>query len=575
MKKLLLVLFTLPGIIWSQQKLIKIEGNVSDGEKPLTRVSVQISRTNGGTETDSSGSYSIKATPGDVLVFKHMGMENEEVIVEDVTSVLNIKMRPKIEQLDEVVVQKRKWKSQKELAKEFDTNKRLVRTNYGILDQDRVGYTLRVIDEEDINLGFVNLLDVIQAKFPGIYLRPELNDYLKIAYLNRTKTLNGAVPLLYEVDGVVTPDPPFIPVTEVKRLALISGVGGTIRYGTRGAGGVVIINTKHGTFRKRPNVASKLGIKTFEDSKAVEYQYEIPTNYLKELRSTKTLQEAIASFNKTYVNSPYDYLEAYSHFSEQWNHQETMNRIVDTVLSKFGDNAVVLKALAYKLEEAGDFIKALAVYQKIFELRPNYEQSYRDVAHAYHQIGDHKTAMRYYTNKNGFSRFENKDVGDKEGIDFTMLTELNALVTQNMGELSLKPSTKRFGQVPKGTRMLLEWNTGEAEFDVHLINPTKQYFTWSHTSEKNKERIRDEKLRGYSSEQFFMDGNSKGKWQINLGYFGNKSQDPTYLKVTLWTNYGTSFEKKMVKLFRFTEENENYKLFTFMNSPLDYEQVGK
>lgn len=576
MKHILFFLLLLPTLILAQEAPLLIEGIVTDGDDPLSKVSVQVQGTNQDIQTDAGGNYTIKAKPGDVLVFKHSGMETAEVITEDVTSTLNIKMVPRVKELEEVVINERRKKTQSELRKEFNTNKRLIRTNFGILDTDRTSYAVRILDGADFNPGFIDILDVLQARFPGIYVKLNAQG-IRTAFSSRTRAVTSEAPLLYEVDGVLTTDLPFIPVTEVDRLAVIPGAAGTMRYGTRGAGGVVIVNTKRGGFDKDYEVGDKLGIRKLDESQTAEFDSGLVPDNLRELKESKSVAQAIASFeeNKSEEQSPYYFVEAYSYFANTWNHRGKQNETVDVILSRFGDNPVVLKALAYKLEEAGDYETALEVYQKIFGLRPNYEQSYRDVAHAYHQLGESKTALRYYMDKDGFSRFNSNFKNPKEGIDFTMLTELNALVSTKADEFGLKSKMRRLGELPNGTRVLFEWNHGEAEFEIQLVNPKKQYFTWTHTNEKDKARIKDEKMRGYSSEQFFIDWNSKGDWQINLNYLGNKSTEPTYVKVTLWTNFGTSYENKMLKLFRLEQEDINYKLVTFVNDPLVANSFGK
>lgn len=576
MKNLLLLFLIVPFVALSQENPLHIHGTISEGSKTLSEVSVQVKGTSESTETDMAGNYTIQAQPGDVIVFNRLGMEPVEIIAEDVTSLLNIDMKPKTERLDEVVVRKRGTKSQRELEKEFASNKKLIRTYYGILDADRVGFTMRVLDGEDFSLGFVNVLDILQARLPGIYFLsdPSAVGFRK-AYLNRTRTLKGNVPLLFEIDGVPTTDLPFIPVTEIDRLALISGTGGTLRYGTRGAGGVVVINTKRGEALSRKSAAAKLGIRSFNDTDVVDYN---ESELFGEFTHIRTLEDALGRLEilkSSSETSGYSYLQAYTLFQQRWPQQSAKEEVLELLLERHGDDPVIMKSLAYVLEDAKQYEPALEVYQQLFKIRPNYEQSYRDVANAYQQTGDAKTALRFYMNKDGFPRFDEATSQNREGIDYIMLTELNALLKSNVDELGMADKKNSLGKVPNGTRLLFEWSHGEAEFEVQFVNPKKRYFTWTHENIKDKERIQDEKLRGYSSEQFFLDNDLQGNWQVNLKYFGNKSTVPTYLKVTLWTNFGTSFENKMMKLFRLENKEDNYKLASFMNSPLVAGYEGK
>ena len=118
----------------------------------------------------------------------------------------------------------------------------------------------------------------------------------------------------------------------------------------------------------------------------------------------------------------------------------------------------------------------------------------------------------------------------------------------------------------KGTRLLFEWNDSEAEFELQFVNPEKHYYTWKHTYEANATRIMNEKLNGYSSEEFLVDGSLAGKWQVNVNYKGNKKLEPTYLKVTTYFNYGKTSQRKEVNVYRMSLKNVNQRLFDIMNA---------
>jgi hypothetical protein len=52
-----------------------------------------------------------------------------------------------------------------------------------------------------------------------------------------------------------------------------------------------------------------------------------------------------------------------------------------------------------------------------------------------------------------------------------------------------------------------------------------------------------------------------GIWQVNVTYLGNKSLTPSYLKATLYHNYGTRAQRKEVKVFKMSLKNANQELF--------------
>ncbi|MGI9551226.1 MAG: carboxypeptidase-like regulatory domain-containing protein, partial [Aurantibacter sp.] len=112
MKSILVILLLWICTTGYSQTEITVSGRVTDGRNLLPDVTVIIEGTDQGTKTDHEGRYKIEVMVGQVLQFSHLGMLPVQVITEDVTTFLNITMYPKIDELDEVVVEKRK-RSQK------------------------------------------------------------------------------------------------------------------------------------------------------------------------------------------------------------------------------------------------------------------------------------------------------------------------------------------------------------------------------------------------------------------------------------------------------------------------------
>ena len=112
-----------------------------------------------------------------------------------------------------------------------------------------------------------------------------------------------------------------------------------------------------------------------------------------------------------------------------------------------------------------------------------------------------------------------------------------------------------------GTRLVFEWNDSEAEFDLQFVNPENQYYTWKHSLAANAETIYSEKDYGYNTTEYLLDYSLPGTWTVNVSYSGNKSLTPTYLKATIYYNYGTNAQSKEVKVFKLSLKNVNQELF--------------
>jgi hypothetical protein len=104
------------------QNLKTIKGKVTYLNKPFSHVNIGIKAEERGTFTTNNGSYSIRVKVGDLLQYSFVGYKTVFILVEDVTSVLNVEMNENGSKLDEVVVVAKKSKN----AKDFKNYIRLV-----------------------------------------------------------------------------------------------------------------------------------------------------------------------------------------------------------------------------------------------------------------------------------------------------------------------------------------------------------------------------------------------------------------------------------------------------------------
>ncbi|MGB5435201.1 MAG: carboxypeptidase-like regulatory domain-containing protein [Maribacter sp.] len=555
--------------VHAQMDVSQISGVVTQNGYPVSSASITVKGSAEGIYTNEKGVYRISAKPGDVLVFQHLSLQTVEVLLEDVTKTLNIAMKPVEVQLEEVVVKKNIRKKAIEREIEFDTNMDLIRTNLGILDTRKSGLSIHMINGEDLNKGAPSFLEAMRGKFIGniTYQGTIFDEEHTSVFLRTTTSLSkGQKAAIYDVDGVIMYSPPlFLTIQEIDRIAVIRGIGASGRYGRRGHGGVIVINTKRGKY-KNPKLTQ-----SFKDSlkrsrkRAAEafatsdWKAETPVQ-LKDLYQCKTELEALRFFEKKrdhFYHAPYDAIEVGNYFINEWKNKEKANEIWNSVKKRNSDNAVLLKALAYSYEKNGELTAAMQVYQAVASMRPLYAQSYRDLAKINAELGRNKKALNLYA-----KQVLNRAGALQSGIDSIINIEShNLLVRTKIMEVSTEviDVEQLLGYSP--IRIVLEWNNGEAEFELQGMNPPS-YYSWKHTYESDPERIMDEKTRGYSSKQFYLNQELGGKWRFNLKYLGNKSFEPTYLKTTVYFDYGKPSQRKETKVFRLQKENINRHLMT-------------
>ncbi|MFD2098766.1 carboxypeptidase-like regulatory domain-containing protein [Flagellimonas iocasae] len=574
-RKIALSVFLVFSVLaFSQTQIKKIHGIVTDGVEPLSQVSIIVKGTDRGTFSKLNGSYEIYANEGETLVYSYVGKQSMEIIVEDVTEVLNITLYDNIQKLDEVVVteSKNKRKSQKDLFLEYNSNKNLIKTRFGILDKDRVGYSLKVFDGDKFNLAAVDFISVLQSKVPGMIVIREHTYATPVVYLSSMKRLLGQQPI-YEVDGNIYIEAPlFIQLNDIKRIAVMGSLAGASKYGTGAAGGVIVINTKTANYSPsepgtdKPYDLARRRDNYFEEGSTVPIS-KIPTpQYVAELSSKKNISEALTAYKALqvkYGSSPYFYLDAFSIFSTKFKDTQIAQQIGDEIEQKFKMDPMILKAFAYILEEQEQQQWANEIYKQVFILRPHYGQSYLDLAQSYEDIGAIESSAFLYARYNHlvedslisasdtFSEIINRDFGN--------LLATHGAITGNTA--IVKTEDNDFD----GMRLLFEWNNSEAEFELQLVGPENQYQRWEHTQLVESERIMEEKIHGFATQEYLIYRPITGHWSVNATYFGNKSLTPTYLKATVFYNYGTKSQTKEVKVFKLTAKNVNQSLFQIKN----------
>ena len=569
MRKLVsIVLFALVMVGVKAQETKKVFGRVSDGTNLMEDVSVSILNKDRSTTTDTEGNYEILAEIGDKIQFSYTGMRTVTIRVEDVTRVLNPTMIPDITELDEVEVAASKRRSQKEMEEDYVINKNIIRTAWGFLDADRAAGNIRTLDEDDISIVNLDVPSLLVNRFPFITFSQE-----------GWVQLRGPMPAAYDIDGqIFAPvrltgnqftQAPQLNIGNVKRIGIINNLAATAAYGTLGQGGVIVINTMGGSptndefvdrARLRNNYADGSELSREEVAK------NAPT-YLKEMRASNSFEESKAifeSYHSTYSNSPYFLLDAYAHFVEDFGQEDYADEIIAEYFAPYTNNPVLMKALAYIYESQERYEKANETYKEVFILRPNYVQSYMDMANSYRNLGEPKQAASmyarfYYLIEEGFLE------QDTTGFGPVMDREFNNLLMLNKGAV-LESGTAQKLYVDKeeieGTRLVFEWNDGEAEFDLQFVNPENQYYKFKHNLASNADMIALEKDFGYNVKEYLVDGSLPGIWKVNVNYLGNKSLTPTYLKATIYYDYGKRSQRKDTKVFKLDLKNVNQELFS-------------
>jgi tetratricopeptide (TPR) repeat protein len=564
-KKYLFVLcFFVSNGLFSQenkQSFREITGIVTYQNSPLQGVNVFTENAARGTQTNTKGAYTIKAKPGEVITYSYVGFKPLKILVEDVTRVLNIEMILQSENLDEVVVQAKK-----------DENRSDRKDSYGISNKITDATSNTYIKGEELGDGYSNIVEALQAQgIPGLqfYIDPANpnNNRIKSA---REMSINNSQDFLWDVDGMTYTSPPiFLATAAIKEIRVLKSLSETNRYGSQGAGGVIVITTHNAQEVekiKRKKIAQKYYNNEFYNNDALPLTNLMSYNPSLEdkLKNFTNKQEAfnyvISNINENKFNV-HDAIEAGLFFKNIQKDIPAMLTILDLAAEKFNTNPEWLKLIGYYYQELGEKRRAVAIYEKILRLRPTYLQSYRDLANAYKENEQYKKAWRIFLSYLN----QGKDIQDEE-IAKLIASEMEWLyfLRKNQADIKTQFASKSqsIKEFQNDIRFVVEWNTSDADFIIEFVGPDKRAFNFKHTLQENQEIIFNEKKAGYSSREFVISDLKEVPWLINMNYLGNKKPEPTYFKFTLYKNWGKPNQSQEVLVQRFFKERDKYQLFT-------------
>lgn len=206
---------------------VTVKGKVTDAAtgEALIGVSVQVSGTTTGAQTDVNGSYTISAAKTATLTFTYIGYTSLSVPVNGQTT-LNVLLKPQANELAQVVVVG------------YGTQRKL----------DVTGSVASVKGTEISKQASVNPISGLQGKVAGVQITnsgsPGASPSVSIRGLG---TVYGNVSPLFVVDGVWYNDISFLNPADIENISILKDASSTAIYGIRAANGVVLVTTKRGT----------------------------------------------------------------------------------------------------------------------------------------------------------------------------------------------------------------------------------------------------------------------------------------------------------------------------------------
>ena len=217
---------------------IEVKGVVTEAttNEPLPGVTVRVKDKDTGTITDADGKYSIKAGKGNTLVFSTIGMKQIERAVTS-GAPINVTMEEDNIALEQVVV-----------------------IGYGTVKKSHLSGAVGSVSAKELN-GQVasNAATALQGKIPGVSVASSSGDPNGSMTINvrGISSLSNNDPL-YVIDGSFG-DISMVDPNDITSIEVLKDAASAAIYGSRAAGGVILITTKSG----RKDTPTKLDINLF------------------------------------------------------------------------------------------------------------------------------------------------------------------------------------------------------------------------------------------------------------------------------------------------------------------------
>ena len=183
---------------------------------PLINATIKVKSTKQEVQTDTTGKFSVGCNKEDMITISAEGFNKQKVKFDEKAKVLviNLKLKP-------------------------GERNREVSIGYGHVADGDLLNSVSNMNNDDMDFSqYANMYDLIQGKLPGVKV------YNGEVIIRGTGSINNDAALIV-VDGLISDNSILrtFPTSQVKRISVVKDSGAAI-YGSRGANGVVLIETK-------------------------------------------------------------------------------------------------------------------------------------------------------------------------------------------------------------------------------------------------------------------------------------------------------------------------------------------
>ena len=494
-----------PKVEEAQQSEVTVKGVVKDanGEAIIGASVIEKGNAKNGTVTDIDGNYTLKVKRGATLTISYIGYISQE------TKGGNIILEEDLKSLNEVVV-----------------------IGYGTQKKADVTSAVVSVKAEDFTKGnFNDAGDLIKGKVAGLTITRPSGDpgaTTQIS-LRGIATVSGNAQPLVLVDGVPG-SLSSVPPENIASIDVLKDASAAAIYGTRGAGGVIIITTKTGQREQRTEVTYNGYVSFSTWAKKADFMTS------SDIRAGKT------TFNDEGYDT--DWLDAISRVGVTQNHSISLSG--GNVKTSYFGNFTYRKAEGV-MKKTGNESMSVAFDMSHWMLNDMLKLNIKVNADQYqYDVNDATTIYRQAVIRNPTSPIWNEDGSYNEG---SLLQYWNPVSLQN------EQSGKNKSQTVKMTGNLTfepikGWQTNLMLSKDQTINRGGNYYTSNHSLQGVNQKgsySGSASLSGYTSEATYLELTSKFMKNFNNVHrldalAGYSYSEDVYDDASMWNgNFPTDY----------------------------------
>lgn len=294
------------------------------------------------------------------------------------------------------------------------------------------------------------------------------------------------------------------------------------------------------------------------------------TPYLKTIQAAATNERyaAYLSVRQEWSQSPAFFLDCADEFLKA-QEPELGLRILSNLAELRIEDAALLRVLAWRLQPAGEWDRAIVILRRIVKLRPEEPQSFRDLALA--------LTARGKQNKNAADLTEAMELylrvaltpwnRHAHSIGLVALEELNALAAwcnrQSWPE-NAKPKIPDYDKKLRNNldvdvRIVMAWDADATDIDLHVTEPGGEEAYYGHRNTSRGGLVSDDITDGYGPEEYLIRRAPTGPYTVKTRYYGSRQQTvvgPATVTATVYTDWGRAKQQAQTLTLRLDKPRE-------------------